>query len=237
VVEEVPFTVRIVEPKVPLVQGGEMALKIVAERKEGFEEPINLKMLWNPPGVSSQPDITIPKGTNEIVYKLNATPKADVRAWKIAVVAGATVKGGTAYVSTQLAPLAVAEPYLLAKIDQTKLERGKPAKLTCILDQKKAFEGTAVARLVGLPDGVTAKEVEITKDSKSAVFEIVTTDKSPTGTFKNIFCNVVVTESGEPISHNLAPGAMLRIDAPKAKPVAAAAAPTATPAAVAKSND
>ncbi|MBI5766418.1 MAG: PPC domain-containing protein [Verrucomicrobia bacterium] len=239
VVEEVPFTVRIVEPKVPLVQGGEMALKIVAEKKEGFDEAITLKMLWNPPGVSAQPDVTLPKGASEMVYKLNAGPKAETRAWKIAVVAGATVKGGTAYVSTQLAPLEIAAPYLLGKIALTKVERGKTAKLTCVLEQKRAFEGTAIARLVGLPDGVTAREIAITKDSNEAVFEVVTTDRSPTGNFKNVSCNVVVTETGEPVSHTLAPGSVLRIDAPKTKAVAAAgaAAPTSPATAVAKSND
>jgi hypothetical protein len=45
VVEEVPFKVSIVEPKVPLVQNGEMNLQVVAERAEGFDEPITLKML------------------------------------------------------------------------------------------------------------------------------------------------------------------------------------------------
>lgn len=220
VVEEVPFKVRIAEPKVPLVQNGEMNLQIVAERAEGFDEPITVKMLWNPPGVSSLPDMVIPKGADTVSYKLNTNAKADARTWKIAVIAGATVKGGTAYVSSQLAELAVAPAFLFGKIDLTKVERGTATKLTCALEQKIAFEGTAVARLVGLPPNVTAQEVEITKDSKEAVFEIVTTDKSPIGMTKNLFCNVVITQNAEPISQNIAQGSMLRIDAPRGKQVA-----------------
>ncbi len=69
------------------------------------------------------------------------------------------------------------------------------------------------------------------------MFEIVTTDKSTTGSFKNVFCNVVVTESGEPISHNLAAGSVVRVDAPRVKPVAATAAPAAAPAAVAQTKE
>ena len=37
----------------PLAQGGEMSLRLVAERADGFAEPITVKMLWNPPGVTS----------------------------------------------------------------------------------------------------------------------------------------------------------------------------------------
>jgi hypothetical protein len=227
VVEEVPFSVRIVEPKVPLVQTGEMALQIVAERRDGFDEPITVKMLWNPPGVTSLPDVVIPKGATTVAYKLNSSNKAETRPWKIAVIAGATVKGGTAYVSSQLAPLEVASPYLAGKIDVAKVERGQTGKMTCVLDQKIPFEGTAVVRLIGLPDGISAEPVEITKDSKSAVFEVVTTEKSPAGNHKNIACSVVITREGEPITHLIAQGSMLRVDGSRAKPAATAAKPVA----------
>jgi hypothetical protein len=221
VVEEVPFQVRIVEPQVPIVQNGEMNLQIMAQRQEGFDEPITVKMLWNPPGVSSLPDMVIPKGASSVIYKLNATGKAEVRKWKIAVVASATVKGGTAYVSSQLGELEIAPAYLIGKMELTKVERGQTARMVCTLDQKIPFEGVAVARLVGLPANVTAEPVEITKDSKEAVFEIVTTEKSPPGNHKGVFCNVVITRSSEPISHNIATGSVLRIDPPRAKQVVA----------------
>lgn len=229
VVEEVPFKVRIEQAHVPIVQTGEMALRIVAERQEGFDEPITVKMLWNPPGISSAADMTIAKGATTVDYKLNATNKAETRKWKIAVVAGATVKGGTAYVSSQLAELEVAAPFLIGKIDLTKIERGVPGKVVCKLEQKVPFEGTAKIRLVGLPPNTSAPEVEITKESKEAVFEVTTTDKSPTGNHKGIFCTAVIMQDGEPISHLIAPGSMLRIDAARTKPGAAPAAPAAKP--------
>ncbi|HUR58284.1 MAG TPA: PPC domain-containing protein [Opitutaceae bacterium] len=222
VVEAVPFKVRIVEPKAPLVQSGEMNLQIVAERDEGFDEPITVKMLWNPPGVSSLPDMVIPKGASTVSYKLNTNAKAEVRKWKIAVVAGATVKGGMAYVSSQLAPLEIAPAFLLGKMNLAKVERGQSAKVTCTLEHKLPFEGTAVARLVGLPGNVKAAEVEITKDSKEVVFEVVTTDKSPTGMTKNVFCSVVIQQDGEPVTQTIAQGSMLRIDAPRGAPAIAA---------------
>jgi hypothetical protein len=224
VVEEVPFKVRIAEPHVPLVQNGEMDLKIVAERNEGFDEPINVKMLWNPPGVTSQPDITIAKGATTATYKLNANNKAEVHKWKIAVVASATVKGGAAYVSSQLAELEVAAPFVGGKMNFAKIERGEKGKIVCTLEQKAPFEGTAKAELIGLPANVTAAPVEITKESKEAAFDIVTNEKSALGLFKNMYCKVVVTQAEEPITHLIAQGSQMRIDAPKAKPAAATTA-------------
>ncbi len=223
VVEELPFKISITQPQVPIVQGGEMALQITAERAEGFDEPITVKMMLNPAGVSSQPEVIIPKGSTSVIYKLNATARAEVRTARIAVIANATVKGGAAFASSQLATLDVAAPFLIGKIDFTKVERGAKARMICTLDQKVPFEGTALAQLTGLPDHVTAQPVEITKDSKQAVFELVTTDKSPLGMRKTIACSVTITQSGEPIAHVLAPGSMLRIDPPRAKPTAVAA--------------
>ena len=217
VVEAVPFTVRIVEPKVPLVQSGEAAWKIIANRQEGFDEPITVKMLWNPPGVTSPPDLVIPKGASSVDYKLNASNKAEVRKWKTAVVATATVQGGAAHVSSQLAEFEIAAPFLAGKIALTKVERGQTAKLVCTLEQKNPFAGTAVARLVGLPANTTASDVEITQDSTAAIFEIVTTDKSPLGSHKNIFCRINIIRDGEPITHLIAQGSVLRIDAARPK--------------------
>ena len=53
VAEEAPFKLSIVQPKVPLVQGGSMQLKVVAERKDGFNSPITLSMLFNPPELTT----------------------------------------------------------------------------------------------------------------------------------------------------------------------------------------
>ena len=53
VTEECPYTIEIVEPKVPLVRGGSMGLKVRANRKPGFKAAISVYLPWNPPGVGS----------------------------------------------------------------------------------------------------------------------------------------------------------------------------------------
>ena len=61
VAEEAPFTVEIVEPKVPIVRGGSMDLKVVASRKPGFTAPIAVSLPWNPPGIASKRGVVIPR--------------------------------------------------------------------------------------------------------------------------------------------------------------------------------
>jgi hypothetical protein len=148
---------------------------------------------------------------------VNAAGNASPRLWKTAVVGSAKVNGGTAYVSSQLVPIEVAPAFVDGKIDLTVIERGQPGKLVCKLTQKVPFEGGAIVELVGLPAHASAKPVEVTKDSTEAVFEIVTTEKAQPGLTKNLFCKLVITRDGEPITHTIAQGGMVRIDVPRVK--------------------
>jgi len=217
VVEEVPFKLSIVEPKAPLVQYGVMDLKVVVDRRPGFDQPIDVKMLWNPPGISSQPDMTIPKGENSVLYRLNASGGADIRQWKMAVIGSAKIGNGTAWVSSQLANVTVAEPFLELKLDMAKTEQGQPVKVVAKLDQKIPFEGRATVKLLGLPSGCSAPDLTITKEDKEIAFNVTTDAKTPAGTHKTLFCSVTVMKDSEPIAHSLGSGGILRVDAPKLK--------------------
>ena len=72
VTKKSPFKIEIVEPKVPLVRDGAMNLKVVATRDEGFNAPIAVQMLYNPPGVGSSGSIVIPEGQTEAIIPLTA---------------------------------------------------------------------------------------------------------------------------------------------------------------------
>jgi hypothetical protein len=89
VAEEAPFTLKLVEPKVPIVQNGSMNLKVVAERKKDFTAPIELRFLWSPPGIGAQGTVTIPRGQSEALYPINANGNAATKTWKIAVIGSA----------------------------------------------------------------------------------------------------------------------------------------------------
>jgi Bacterial pre-peptidase C-terminal domain len=213
VTEAVPFKLTIVEPKVPLVHGGSMNLKVVAERAAGFKTAITVVPLYNPPGVGSASSVVIPEGQNEVLLPLNANGGAPVRKWKYAVMGNAGIASGPVWVSSQLATIEIALPYLNVTIERGAVEQGKDTQMFVKPAVTKAFAGEAVIRLVGLPPKVGTTELKLTKDTKEVAFPIKVDATAPAGTHKNIFCQIVVTENGEPVVHNVG-GSELRIDVP-----------------------
>lgn len=229
VCESAPFSIQVEEPKAPLVQYGALDLKVVAERRAGFDGPINVKMMWNPPGVSSLPDITIPKGSNSAVFQLNAKADAEPRKWKIAVL-GSTGRegrndndrGGAVYVSSQLATLETAEPFVVGTVAPVIVSPGQEAKLVCKLDQRKAFEGKARVHVLGLPEKITASEAQITSADKEVVIKLNVDPSTPLGSIRNFLCSADVVHNDHIIPHNLAAGAVIRVVPPKRPKQAAA---------------
>ena len=218
VIEEIPFQIEIEPPPVPLVQNGTLSLKVKATRKEGFDAPITVRMLWNPPGIGSQPTMTIAKGQNEVYYTINANGGAETREWKLAMMAESDAGQGQILAATALTPITVAPPYVTMKINMAAVEQGKPGEVLCSLENLKPFEGTAKIQLYGLPAKTTTTELEITKDTKELRFPITTVSDSPRGQHKNLFCHIEIPEAGTTIPHNTGHGGVLRIDPPPPAP-------------------
>ncbi len=221
VTQAAPFKIDIIEPKAPLVQGGSMNLKIVATRQNGFTAPINLHMLYNPPGIGSG-GVTIGEGQTEALVPLTAGGGSELKIWPVAVTADATVGDGPVLVSSQLAKLEVAAPYLAFEPQATSVEQGKNVDMAIKIEKKKDFDGPAKVELLGAPNEVVADPREITKDTAELAFAIKTTDKSPVGRHKTLICRCTIMVNGEPVTHAL-PAGELRIDAPL--PAVAAGAP------------
>ncbi len=215
VCDSVPFSVRIEEPKAPLVQYGAIDLKIIAERRAGFDEPIAVKLMWNPPGVGSLPDITIPKGASSAVYSLNAKGDAETRKWKVAVLASAPVRGGPVHVSSPLTTLEIAEPFVVGTVQPVIVSPGQEAKLVCKLDQRKHFDGKARIHLMGLPDDITATDTQITSADKEVTIKLKVGPKVAPASYRNFLCAADVIHNGHVIPHNLANGAVIRVVPPK----------------------
>ncbi|HEX4589218.1 MAG TPA: PPC domain-containing protein, partial [Gemmataceae bacterium] len=232
VTDPAPFKISIVEPKVPLVHNGSMNLKIVAERANGFKGPITIYPLYNPPGVGSAGAATIADGQTETILPLNANGGAPVRKWKYVVWGVATVGNGPVWVSSQLATVEIAPPMMAFSFDRGATEQGKPTTMFAKVQIATPWEGKAKVKLVGLPPKVTAPDIEIAKDAKELSFPLTVDAAAPAGQHRNLYCQVVVTQNGEPIVQNVG-STELRIDkplvaaAPAAKPQAAAAKPAA----------
>ncbi|NBR86317.1 MAG: peptidase [Proteobacteria bacterium] len=212
VVEELPFKINVESLRAPLVQSGSLEVKIICERKEGFDEPIKVINLYNPPGTGSTPDITIPKGEKSAIYQLNANAGAATKTWKIAFLGSAPVNGGTAYASTALTDLEVAPAFVSGKITQTNTIIGTPVKLLCTLEQKTPFEGRAEVKLMGLPAGATAEPKSITKDDKEIVFDVNTATNAVKGMHRTLFVAMNLKLKGQDVTQTFASSGALRID-------------------------
>jgi len=226
VTEPVPFSIRVVEPKVPLVRDGAMGLRVIAERRDGFKAPIVVTPLFNPPGVGANA-ITIAEGQAEGVMPLTANGAAAVGKWKYVVMAYATVKDGPVWVSSQPANLEIGVQPVTVAIERAAGEPGKPAAFHGRVAVNTAFAGPAKVRLLGLPAKVAATELDLAADAKELSVPLTIDAASPPGNHKNLICQVTITQNGEPIVFT-AGLADLRIDAPlppKPQPAAAAAAP------------
>ncbi len=172
VAEPVPFHVEMVPPKVPLVQNGNMELKVAATRDSTFKGPITLRMLYNPPGVSSPDSITIPEGQTQAVVPLTADGGAVMRTWKIAVLAESTAGDGPLVVSSQLADLEVAEPRLRFQFQPAAVEQGQKTSLVVKIEKTRKLEAPAAVELLGLPNEVTSEPRQIDDAAGEVIFPI-----------------------------------------------------------------
>ncbi len=226
VTEKVPFKIDIVPATAPLVRNGSIQVKIVVTRDAGFDAPINIQFPFRPPGVGTTGSITIPQGQTEGFYPLNADGNAQLGKWPIFVIGVAEFKG-PAWVSSQLAEIEIAQPFVTFEITRSACDQGQPAQLYCKLIQVVPFEGEAKAELLGMPAEVTSEPKTFTKDTTELVFALATTDKSPAGNHKTIFAQVTVTQNGQAAVSN-AGGTEFQINKPIVKvdaPPAAAAEP------------
>jgi len=231
VVDELPFTIDIVPPQAPIAKNGSMNLKIVATKKEGWDEPINIQFPFRPPGISAASQVTIPKGQTEIDYPLNANGNSAVGLWKVVAVGFANVNGN-AFASSQLCPLEISEPFVTLALNRTATDQGQSTEIAGKLTLGIPFDGEATVQILGLPNKAVAEAVKFSKDTQEVVFKVVTEKDTPAGTHKNIFAQVSIPVKGEMVVHN-AGSTELRVDVPlppkveepKPMPVAAAEAP------------
>jgi hypothetical protein len=233
VAKEVPFRLEIIQPKVPLVRSGTMNLKVAVQRDAGFDGPIYVQFPFAPPGVGAAGAITIDKGQNEGPYPLNANGDAMIGKWPVMAIGAAEIDG-QAWVSSQLAELDIADRYVAFDVKRAACDQGQEAQVLCVITHNTPFEGNAKAELLGLPPGATADPVEFTHGTAEIAFKVKTTTGTPVGSHKSLFCQVSITQNGEPIvgavgSSELqvnAPPAAAPAPAPaEAKPAEPAAAP------------
>jgi hypothetical protein len=212
VTDEVPVTIHCVQSKVPVLQSGSMNLKVAVERKGDFKGPVEIQVLYVPPGIGTPGPANVPADKNEGSITISANGNAPVTKWKTAITGSVDLGKGTVWISTQLFDIDVAPPFVAGTIVRTYIDQGGDGSMTLKLDQKNPFEGKAKVALVGLPQGITSEEREITKDDTEVKFTLKATPTAQVGQHKTIFASFTLVRDGETMTNTIASGGILRVD-------------------------
>ena len=223
VVDELPFSIEIVEPKVPLVRNGSMQLKIIAHKKDGWDETINVQFPFHPPGVGASSSVDLPKGKNEVLYPINANGNAEIKKWQVYALG----TSGGMWASSQLANLEIANPFVTFELQRAACEQGQEAQVLCKLTQHAPFEGNAQTRLLGIPPKVATTELGFDSQTQELIFDLKTEPDSPVGKH-NLHCQVTIMQNGEPIVSGVG-DVQLQIDEPLPPPADAPEQPKPEP--------
>lgn len=234
IAEAAPFSLQIVQPKAPLARNGSMGLKVVATRDPEFKAAISLRLLYNPPGVGSSTNVTIPEGQTEAIIPLTANAGASIGQWKLVVTGTAPHAGGTVEVASQFVDLSIVDQFYKFAFDKSAVEQGQTTDVVVKIEHLQEFPGQAKCELVGLPSGTTTTPVEFNKDTAEIVFKVTSVKDARPGRYTTLVCVSKFAFQGDEVTQTLG-GGELRIDAPlppkaSAKPVAKAEAKKPAPA-------
>jgi hypothetical protein len=227
VISEAPFKLELQQPAVPIVKDGVLPLKIIATRNPGYAEPITLRCLWSPPGISAPVSVELPGNQTEALYEINANTDAAIGDWPVCVLAEANTPQGPVLVSSGFATLKVAEPYLAMTFELAATEQGRAITMTGKIDKQQDFDGNATAELVGLPLGVKAGPQTFNKDQTQINFPLEIAPDAAVGKNGSIFCKVNVPLNGGSVIHQTGKNSTIRIDKAAAAPVAKTDGPAA----------
>ena len=217
VTEPAPYQIDVEQPTIPLSQNGELTLPVKISRKPGFDEAIEHQFDWVPPGVEGEPTLTIPAGKNEGTLRLSASTSAAPGTYRLAMTAS-TAEGsyylgaGRIRTSSAFFDITIAQPYIAVKSNPASVRRGEKAQVVWDIEHKKPFEGEAEAVLLGLPKGVSVVHApKLKAGDKQLIFEIAATSEALLGQYKELSCEITVSERGQQIRQRMGKG-ILRVD-------------------------
>ncbi len=225
VVPAAPFRIKVVEPKIPLVRNAQLELEVEIERL-GYDHELRLQAAWLPTHVSGAPPLSIPSGETKVTYTIAANQSAGLGKFPVSLTlhedlhytgskereAYLQTATGYHYVASPPVWVEVADPYLELSLARTAIERQKTGRIEATIKTLKPLPSTATAKLVGLPPGVEqAGEVKIQPADTSVSFPIKVTRDCLLGQYKDIRCEVTISDKGQQVTQVTGNG-VLRVD-------------------------
>jgi WD40 repeat protein len=170
-------------PTSPMVRKGDgLPINVTAERIDGFEGPIELRLVNVPPGLHAPEATAVPASENSTSFALwadaNAVVAADAAPLKL--VARAKIDGHEMVREVPGGVVKVAEAEdLLTTTEQREVvvKPGQTVKVTARVDRRNDFKGRVPLDVRGLPHGVRVLDVGlngilITEQQSERTFEI-----------------------------------------------------------------
>jgi hypothetical protein len=144
-------------------KGGAVALAVTAERVDGFDGPIEVR-LENLPAGFRAPATTVPAGENDTSFALAADPAATIApsATPLKLVARATVDGReVVHDAAGGVPRLEGPGDVVAATEQSEvsLRPGGEAAVTVRVERRNGFKGRIPVEVRGLPHGVRVLDV------------------------------------------------------------------------------
>jgi WD40 repeat protein len=211
-------------PTAPAVwKGGSLPITVSAERSDGFEDAIALR-LENLPAGFSAPATTIPAGENNTVFALTARADTSIpeKSAPLKLVARATIDGHEVVREvTGGVPKLVEPGDLRTTTEQTEVSvrPGQQVRLTAKIERRNGFKGRVPLEVRGLPHGVRVLDIGlngilITEKETSRTFVIYAEPwvKPTTQPF------VVLATSERKGTEHAAKSVLLKVQAAASKP-------------------
>jgi len=224
VCEAMPFSIELVQPKTPILRRGSKELLVRIKRDEGFENPVYLKTLYNPPGIAVNNSRKIDKGQTETKIPITANSGAVFGPWPVVLQVSYGTKLGTQTVATAPIMLEVEDAVFNFQFPRAAVETGQQSALAITMEKIRDIAGEIEVQLVGLPNGVTcdAPVQKVTLESTSVTFPLTIAEDAKTGKHKTINVQTRITRDGEVMVQTDGTGE-IRVDKPvvKKEPVAA----------------
>jgi len=208
-----PFRVEVASPRVALIQGSPMRLGVRVLREPGYNQPVRVRLLYNPPAVTAS-QATIPAGKDSGALYLNARDNARIGTIPIAVVGQGAVAGGPFESSSELVELRVAAPLIRARIGTVRVTQGQKAQLVVEFTKGQGFSGSCRLQLINLPRGITASSPEIAGDTRKVLVDLTLDKRAPPGRHRNFRIRLQIPTKDGPVLHEYR-GGEIRVDRAK----------------------
>ena len=237
VTKAIPFDIEVVQPGVPLVTNGSSTLTVKAKRKEGHKDPIRLRVLYTPGGVSASGSVEIPGDKDQVEIPITANGKPALGQYPITVLARGKSTNANVWIASEFVNLEVADSFFDYQFSKAVAELGSTSSISVGLTLKRPPEGETEFEIVGLPAGVTSSApiVKLNGEMKQLDFPIQMGKDARVGQFKTLVIKATIKRPSGVIVQTQGTGE-LTLTPPAPAPVAVAAAPApattaATPAA------